>query len=567
MTVLHTAVRTEIARALSAMGCEGLPVSFLPCPDPSMGDAGTGLAMQAARVLRRAPAAIASDLADFVRALPCVRSCNVASPGFLNFAFSDAAVATALEVQAADPRCGIRQADRAQTVVLDYGGPNVAKRMHVGHLRSLVIGESLRRILAVTGHRTVSDVHFGDWGLPAGMILDAISASEGLPSPDDLKSLYPRATAACSADPARMAAARAATAALQGGDPELGATWSKIVDDAKSEACSVFTRLGAHFDLMLGESDAHADVPAVLDAFEASGLLRREGAAFLVDLATDEDKHPVPPLVLGKEDGSSLYATTDLATIVGRKRDLSPDRIVYIVDGRQSLHFLQVFRAAGMAGLVGGVSLEHAAFGTVNGPDGKPFRTRAGNTAGLVEVLDMARDAALQRLVSGSRMADATDIEILDSADAIGLAALRVADLSSNRVAGYTLDLDRATSFEGHTGPYLLYNVVRMRNILARAAVSPGQVALGAPEERALALECLGLGDAVGRAAASMAPAEIVHWSFGLASAFSRFYAACPVLAAESTALAASRLTLCLAAEKSLSSALDLLGCRVPPAM
>jgi arginyl-tRNA synthetase len=454
--------------------------------------------------------------------------------------------------------------------------------MHVGHLRSLVIGEALRRVLGAVGHEVVSDIHLDDWGLPAGMILAEIRRrspaapwfSGAGPFPDeapistsDLATLYPTASAACSEEPEKMAEARAVTAALQSGEPSFVALWGSVVALAKRDIVATCDRMGAHFDLLLGESDAQRDIPATMEAFRAAGLLRPDGSALLVDVARPGDRHEVPPVVLEKGDGRALYATTDLATILARRRDLSPTRILYVVDGRQHLHFLQVFRAAEAAGICGDIVLEHVPFGTVNGPDGKPFRTRSGNAAGLVDLLDMERDAARGRLAGGDRLHDAPDAVIDAAADAIGLAALRIADLGSNRVTGYVLDLEKATSFDGRTGPYLLYALVRMRHILARASCAPGPVSLATPQERALAMSCLGYGDAVIRAADARAPSELVQWAFDLASHFSRFYAACPVNSADDPGTAASRLSLCLAAERALASALGLLGCRVPDAM
>jgi arginyl-tRNA synthetase len=580
-TVLHRAAEASLAAALRSLALDGLSARLSPCPDPSLGDASSGVAMQAARALRKPPTAIAADLADLMSSAPGVARSAFAVPGYLNLTFADEAVAEALSNQLHDPRCGLRACDAPERIVIDFGGPNV-KPMHVGHLRSLVIGESLRRVLGAVGHEVVSDIHLGDWGLPAGMILSEIRRrspaapwfSGGGPYPDeppfaatDLATLYPAASAACATDPDRMADARAVTASLQSGEPGLVALWGSVVAMAKRDIVATCDRVGARFDLLLGESDAQRDIPATVEAFRSAGLLRSDGTALLVDVARQDDRHEVPPLVLEKEDGSALYATTDLATILARRRDLAPARILYVVDGRQHLHFLRVFRAAEAAGIADGVALEHVAFGTVNGPDGKPFRTRSGNAAGLVDLLDMARDAARARLVDGERLAGASEADLDDSADAIGLAALRIADLGSNRAIGYVLDLDKATSFEGRTGPYLLYALVRMRHILDRATCAPGPVALGAPQERALAMACLGYGDAVARAAASRAPSELVQWAFDLAARFSRFYAACPVNAAADRATAESRLSLCLAAARALSGALDLLGCRVPTAM
>jgi len=583
MSAIHAAVEHALGGILCGLGLPETPVRLLPCPRPELGDAAVGAALQGARVLKRPPMAIAADIAAAMAAVPEVAKAEVAAPGYVNITFSDAALSAALAAQAADPRHGVRPAAAMEKVVVDFGGPNI-KPMHVGHMRSLVIGESLRRLLAAVGHDVVSDIHLGDWGLPSGMILaeirrrnpDAPWFAPGAvgPFPDgapvtvaDLATLYPDAAAACKADEARMAEARETTAALQSGQPGLAALWRSIVAVAKAGILESCDRLGAHFDLTLGESDAQPEIPALLASVEASGAARRDGAALVMDVARPDDRHEVPPLVLEKEDGSALYATTDLATILMRRRDLGAERILYVVDGRQHLHFLQTFRAAEKAGVSGGAALEHIPFGTVNGPDGKPFKTRAGNTMGLVDLLDLAKEKAKERLVGGGRLPDASPEALDDAADAIGLAALRIADLSSHRTTGYVLDLDRAVSFEGKTGPYLLYALVRLRAILAKAGQAGGPIALGPPTERRLALACLGFGDAVHRAAATRSPHELTGWAFDLAAEVSRFYADCPVVGEADAAVRASRISLCAAAEGVLASALHLLGCRVPSAM
>lgn len=582
-TVLHQAAEQLLGDVLTSLGLHGIPPIILACPRPELGDAAIGSALQGARILKRSPMSIAADIAAGMAGMAGIARIEVAHPGYVNITFADEALAAALEAQAADTRKGIPQTAAPERIVIDFGGPNI-KPMHVGHLRSLVIGEALRRMLVAVGHHVVSDIHLGDWGLPSGMILaeirhrvpDApwfVKGTEG-PFPDrvpitvdDLSTLYPQAAAACKEDEARMEEARATTAALQAGDPGLSALWRSIVALAKARIIESCDRLGAHFDLTLGESDAQHEVPGLLASLEVSGAARRDGEALLIDVARPDDSFEVPPLVVQKGDGSALYATTDLATILMRRRDLGAERILYVVDGRQHLHFLQVFRGAESSGVAGGAALEHIAFGTVNGPDGKPFRTRAGNTMGLVDLLDMAKEKARERLVDGGRLKDVSQEALEDAADAIGLASLRIADLASNRTSGYVLDLDRAVSFEGKTGPYLLYALVRLRAILAKAGEAGGGIVINHLAERRLALACLGLGEAVQRAAASRTPHELTSWAFDMAAEVSRFYHECPVTGEKDEAIRASRISLCSAAEKSLGTALELLGCRIPEAM
>ena len=693
MFVIHAQLESTLSTILDDLGLNDVPVRLLACPRPDLGDIAVGAALQGAKILKRPPLAIAADLAVRLAGVSGVAKAEVSPPGYVNVTFDDDTIVHALEAQVAHPNGGITPVDAPQTILIDFGGPNI-KPMHVGHLRSLVIGEALRRILGAVGHTVVSDIHLGDWGLPSGMILmevkrrfpDAPWFVPGAAGPfpaeppittEDLATLYPDASAACKADEGRMAEARAATAALQAGTPGLSALWRSIVVVAKAKILAVCDRLGAHFDLTLGESDAQPEVPSLIARLEGAGFARRDwgmssgmilmevkrripdapwfvpgaagsfpaeppitvgelamvfpdvsdackadegrmaearaataalnagdpglsalwqsiltakakiqgesgpldvlaegighpqwgGAALVMDVARPDDKHEVPPLVLEKEDGSALYATTDLATLVTRRRDLKADRVLYVVDGRQGLHFLQVFRAAEKAGIAPADALEHIGFGTVNDKTNKPFKTRSGSVMGLEELLDLAKQTAMERLVVGGRMADSTPAAIEAAADHIGIAALKIADLSTNRVSGYTLDLERATSVEGKTGPYLLYALVRLRSILAKAGRAPGPITLGVPAERRLAVACLGFGAAVQRAAANRSPLDLVAWAFDLAGETSRFYAECPVAGEADDTVRASRVALCLAAEEALARALDLLGCRVPEAM
>ena len=577
-TVLHAAVERALSSVLSDLGAGHLPGRLVPCPRPELGDVAVQDALAAARTLKRSPVSIASDIAARLSGLPEVASAEVVAPGYVNLRFSDAALSRSLDAQAADPARGVRPAATAERVVVDFGGPNLGKRLHVGHLRSFVVGEALCRMLRLVGHDVISDAHLGDWGLPCGQVVAQIrhlhpdapwfvpGASgpfpDTLPVPDaDLDGLYPLASVACKADPARLAEARAVTAAIQAGDPGPAALWALFSARAKASVLATCARLGVRYDLFLGESDAQADVPATLAAFDAAGAARREGEAVLVDLAAPSDRKPMPPLVLSRGDGSALYATTDLATIAGRARDLAPDRVLYVVDARQGLHFEQVFRAAAKAGLAPGIAFEHLGFGTVDGADGKPLRTRDGGVAGLDDLLDSAAAAARARVrdLDGPR-ADAV-------AEAVGLAALRVADLLNHRSNGYALDVDRATSFEGETGPYLLYALVRLRTLLAKAGTAPGPVAIAHPAERRLALACLGLGAAVQRAVDARSPHEAVRYAFALAGEVSRFYVECPVSGETDPAARASRVTLCTVARDALSLVLDAIACEVPEAM
>ncbi|MDE4914852.1 arginine--tRNA ligase [Methylobacterium sp. 092160098-2] len=573
-TVIHAAVERELDAAFAALGLGAIPARLVPCPASEMGDAAIQAALPAARILRKPPIAIAADIASAIEGIAGVASAEVAHPGYVNLRFDDRAIAAALMAEAGR----ICPVDTPERMILDFGGPNLGKALHVGHLRSFVIGESLRRMLIAVGHDVISDAHLGDWGLPCGQIVCEIrrrhpgapwfeDGTEGpfpkeLPVPDqDLDVLYPAASAACKADAGLLAEARIMTAAIQAGDPGPAALWALFASRAKLAVRRACGRLGVGYDLFLGEADAQAAVPQTLAMFEDAGVVRHDGAALLVDLAETTDRKPMPPLVLSRGDGSALYATTDLATILQRARDPKLARVLYVVDARQHLHFEQVFRAAGKAGLASGVAFEHLGFGTVDGPDGKPLRTRDGGVMRLDDLLDEAVEKA--RAVA----ADKPGVDARATAEAVGMAALKIADLSGNRTNGYVLDLDRALAFEGHTGPYLLYALVRLRTLLAKVEAGPGPVVLGHAAERRLALAVLGFGPAVHRAAAGRAPHELVAYGFPLAAELSRFYVECPVGSEPDDAVKASRIAICRATEGVLARVIDLLGCEVPAAM
>lgn len=568
---------------------------------PELGDMQCNGAMALGKSLKRNPRDIAHAVAEKLQGNAAFDSVEVAGVGFLNLRLSAALLADYARYQLDSERVGIERVNEQieQVVMLDFGGPNVAKPLHVGHLRSLVIGESLRRILACQGYRTISDVHLGDWGLQMGMLIAEIrrvfpdlSCFGASPSLDqsalpfdmqDLQQLYPRAAAACQADPERMSEAREATAQLQGGHPGYTMLWQAIRTMSLDAQKRDFDVLDAHFDLMLGESDVQSLIPDMVADLRNRSIAVESDGALVIDVAEAGDASPLPPLILAKSDGAALYATTDLATILDRARDPKLAKIVYVVDQRQALHFEQVFRAARRAGFANGIELIHAGFGTVNGADGKPYKTRQGGVAQLSDLLNAAIEKARERLAAiragagdlGESDATHADMLVVNTdldklAREVGIGAIKFADLSSFRTLGYVFNPDRMVSFEGRTGPYVQYACVRIQSMLGRAreegvlvgAIQPEHVA-----ERALLLECARFPEVVKSAAANLAPNELTDYVFGLAQAFSRFYSECPVLVADTPALRGSRLamsTLCL---RVLTQGLYLLGIAVPERM
>ncbi len=369
---------------------------------------------------------------------------TVAGPGFVNFNLTDAALAARLSVDVLEPA----PAGRAGKAVIDFGGPNVAKAMHVGHLRSSIIGDALQRVFRHAGWKVWSDVHLGDWGKPMGMLISEIALRQpSLPyfdaefsgpypetSPvtmEDLEILYPEAAAACKADPARDEAARIATAELQQGRAGYRALWRHFIDVSIAGVKREFASLGVHFDLWKGEADVDPLIAPMLDDLKARGIAYLDDGALIVNVAREGDKRELPPLMLVKRDGGVLYETTDVATIIDRVRGLDPDLVLYVVDQRQGEHFEKVFRGAAKAGYTGRASLEHIGFGTINGTDGKPFKTRAGGVLKLYDLIDMAKTEALERLVEDGIGADYPEDERVRIATAVGLAAIKFADLSN----------------------------------------------------------------------------------------------------------------------------------------
>lgn len=542
-------------------------------------------ALAAAKAAKANPRALAEKIAARLAADARFAKVEIAGPGFLNLDLADgvldAALAAPDAVFAPAPA-----ADRGR-VVVDFGGPNVAKAMHVGHLRSSIIGDALQRHLKFAGFAAVGDVHLGDWGKPMGMLITEIQArrpdlpyfdaafagpypAESPVSMDDLEELYPVAAAACKADPARDEAARAATMELQQGRPGYRALWRHFIDVSIAGVQREFASLGVSFDLWKGEADVDPLIGPMLEDLKARGIAELDDGALIVRVAKPDDKKESPPLILVKRDGGVLYETTDVATIVDRVKSLDPDLILYVVDQRQHEHFEKVFRAAIRAGYAGRAALEHVGFGTMNGPDGKPFKTRAGGVLKLFDLIAMAKAEAEKRLVEHGIGADYPAEERAEIARQVGLAAIKFADLSNYRLTNYIFDLERFTKFEGKTGPYLQYAAVRVKSLLRKAAdegAASGAVAIRAAEERDLALALLRFPDALEETIRLRAPNVMCDYAFALAQRFSSFYAAHHILSEPDAALRASRLALAGLTLRALETALGLLGLEIPDRM
>ncbi len=602
MTDLAGALGAACGDAFEALGLDRKWGAVRRSDRPELADFQCNGAMGSAKQAGRKPLDIAGDIARQLDAHPAIAEITVAGPGFLNIRVSKAALAARAATIAADNRAGALPAPDPETIVLDFGGPNVAKPMHVGHLRSAVIGDTLQRIFRFAGDTVISDVHLGDWGLQMGHLVteledeqpDLVYFDAGVTGPypdtspvtiEDLARLYPQASAKAKADPARNERSQQAVAELQAGRPGYRALLRHFIDVSVEALKRDYAFLDVSFDLWKGESDVDGLIAGLIEDFKAKDLAREDDGAWIVDVAVEGENVPVekngrttlknamPPIMLVNSRGGTGYHTTDLATILDRVQDLSPrpDRMIYVVDQRQALHFEQVFRAAGKAGLFPRDRLEHIGFGTVNGTDGKPFKTREGGTLRLADLNAMAMEEAQRKIEAAAKLPeDMPGDERAGVAALVARAALRFADLQNTRTTNYVFDLDRFTSFEGKTGPYLLYAAVRVKSLLRRAeeeGLEQGEIRIESEAERALVLALDGFGAALLGAREKRMPHILCEHVYSLAQAFSAFYGAHPVAAETDPAARASRLALSAAVLHQLETALTLLGITVPERM
>jgi arginyl-tRNA synthetase len=579
------------AIAETAFAGEGFPpeLGIVQASDrPDLAQFQCNGALAVAKQAKTNPRAVAEKIAVRLRDNPVFAKVEIAGPGFINLDIRDEALAERLRALAADDRLGAPENGKGKTAVLDFGGANVAKAMHVGHLRSAIIGNSLQRLFRANGWNVISDVHLGDWGLQMGQLISEIGHRGIAPiyfdpdyagpypakspvSMDDLEELYPAASAACKADPERLQEARAATAELQAGRVGYRALWQHFVNVSEQGLTREYASLGVKFDLWKGEASVEPLIAPMIEDLRKRGLAIESEGALVVPVAERTDKKELPPLILVKSDGAVLYGTTDLATIIDRVRSYDPDLILYVVDQRQHTHFEQVFRVARKAGYSGKAQLEHAGFGTMNGSDGKPFKTRAGGVMKLHDLIAMATGEAEKRLSEAGMATDYPEAERKDIARKVGLAALNFADLSNHRVSDYIFDLARFTRFEGKTGPYLQYAAVRMQSILEKsrkAGFEPGfEVVLHTPEERAVILQLLALPNAMSGAEQNRAPNILCDYVFTLAQIFSRFYTEHHIMSEKDAALRSTRLALVALTLAVVSKVLNLLAIDVPARM
>ena len=544
--------------------------------------------LAAAKAAGRAPRDIAESVIEALGDRAEIASVSVEGPGFINITVADEFLASHVGSAAADSRLGVPRAD-ARKIVVDYGGPNVAKELHVGHVRPAVIGESIKRLLRFVGHEVVGDVHLGDWGIPMGQLIceledrqpelpyfDPLGSgpypSEPPVTVEDLQAMYPEAAARARDDLVFAERSRRAVVELHEGRPGYTALWQHFRDVSVEAITEVYDDLGVEFDLWYGESTINDRLEAMVDGLVKSGVAYESEGALVIDVGRPEDKKEIPPFLLVKSDGATLYTTWDLATIEDRIEAMGADEIIYVVDVRQSLHFEQVFRAARRGGIAGeGVVLHHAGNGTVNGPDGKPFKTRDGGLLRLRDLISQVVERAGKRLDENDLASGYPHPERVAITRAVAMAALKFGDLRNHRTSNYIFDIERFTAFEGKTGPYLLYGAVRIKSILRNAErrdLLPGLiVAPSRKPERNLMLQLVRLPEVVDRAVHFLAPNHLAEYVYELVTDFNRFYEACHILGEEDPVLQASWLGLVELTLRQLATLLDLLGIDVPNRM
>lgn len=556
---------------------------------PELGQFQVNGALAGAKQAGRNPRQIAEEVAEALRHDERILTVEVAGPGFLNISVTDGALAQTLHSIAVDDRLGVPSSAHPRKVVVDYGGPNVAKDLHIGHIRVALIGESLKRTLQFLGHDAIGDVHLGDWGAPMGQLLAEMQERQpDLPyfdsdhsgaypaeSPvtiEDLQEMYPVAAAKVAADADFAERTRQATFELQQGRPGYRALWSHFRVVSVAALKEVYDRLDVSFELWLGEASVHSRIEPMVQKMEASGVAVLSDGAVVVPVQQPTDTQEIPPLMLKNSRGGYTYATSDVATIDERVNDLAADELLYIVDLRQSLHFEQVFRCARLAGIAPArVLLDHSGNGTVNGPDGKPFKTRSGDLPRLRDIVDDAISRARERLDEGGVALDYDESERTEIARLVGLAALKYGELSNHRASNYSFDIEKFTQLQGKTGPYVQYAAARIRSVM-RNADKAGLMA-GTPmapiagSERSLILELIRLPDVIVRTVEQRAPNHLAEYAFELTGAFNRFYDECHILSESDPARQGSWLTLVQTTLRTIELVLGLLTIEIPERM
>ncbi|MDO4474582.1 MAG: arginine--tRNA ligase [Eubacteriales bacterium] len=545
-------------------------------------------AMAGAKKYKKAPIMIAEDVVNYLEDSTCISEATAVKPGFINLKIDPAFVADYLNKMNEDESLGLSKPENPKTIVVDYGGPNVAKPLHVGHLRSGVIGESVKRICRKAGHRVLGDIHLGDWGYQMGLIITELRKRQPeLPYFDDsfdgeypteapftigeLEEIYPTASAYAKEHDEYREEALHSTYLLQNGHRGYTAVWKHIMNVSVADLKKNYENLNIEFDLWKGESDAQKYIPDMICRLKDEGFAHIDEGALVIDVKEESDTKEIPPCMIQKSDGASLYGTTDLATLVQREEDFDPDKVIYVVDKRQELHFVQVFRAAKKTGIVKeNTELKFLGFGTMNGKDGKPFKTREGGVMRLESLISEINDKMFEKITDNRTV---EEDEAKETAKKIAIAAIKYGDLSNQAAKDYIFDVDRFTSFEGNTGPYILYTIVRIKSILNKYREAENEMdALKVSEahsdsEKALMLEVCKYNSVMQTAYEEIAPHKICAYIYDLANAFNHFYHETKILAEEDKDKQKSYIALLTITKKVLESCIDVLGFEAPERM
>ena len=545
-------------------------------------------AMAGAKAYKKAPCMIAEDVVALLKDSACMEEVEVVKPRFINIRLKKAFVADYLNQMEEAEDLGIQKAENPEMIVVDYGGPNVAKPLHVGHLRSAVIGESVKRIARYIGHKVIGDIHMGDWGLQMGLVItemkerypdlvyfdesfDGEYPEEAPVTVTELEEIYPTASRKSKEDPAYKEKAMEATFKLQSGVKGYRALWKQIIKISVADMKRNYDNLNVTFDLWKGESDVHDVIPGMVDYMKKEGYAYISDGALVVDVKEDTDTKEIPPCMILKSDGASLYNTTDLATIMERMREYHPDQMIYLTDKRQDLYFEQVFRCARKTKLVDeDTELVHIGFGTVNGADGHAFKTRDGGVMRLEMLINEINEKMYQKIVE-SREVD--EEEARNTAKIIALSAIKYGDLSNQASKDYIFDIDKFTSFEGDTGPYILYTIVRIKSILAKAKEQGEDLTnltlkeADTDSQKALMMTIARFNAMMENAYDEVAPHKICAYIYDLANALNRFYHENRILAEEDETKKRSWLGLLILTKEILEACIDVLGFSAPERM
>ena len=568
--MLHKILERQLRKAVAAILPEADPATILvrPCPDPKFGDYQSNALMSLAKARKMNPRQLAADVASRIDVAQWCEPPEIAGAGFLNFRLKPSALAGALQDAARGGPLFFDKAERPRVVIIDFSSPNVAKPMHVGHIRSTILGDSLARILRLLGHRVVTDNHIGDWGTQFGKLLvgwkSNLNAAALQADPiGEMERLYKMINSACETDPKVLEAARQELVKLQSGDAENLRIWKEMIALSESQFQRIYSRLGVTFDYQLGESYYNPRLQSVVNELTGRGLARESQGATVVFF--DEPDLKETPALVQKSDGGFNYTTTDLATLQFRLEGgtwgARPDEIIYVTGAPQQLHFKQLFAIFRRWHPEAAVKLAHVWFGSILGPDGTPFKTRSGETVRLEDLLDEAEERALK--VVAEKNPEFAAKEQKKIARVVGLGAIKYADLSQNRQSDYIFNWDKMLSLQGNTAPYLLYAVTRVRSIFRKggetAPAGNSEIVLTEPGELALARHLLNFGLALEAAADDYRPNFLCAYLYELAGHYARFYENCPVLKAEGAARS-SRLALCDLTARVLKQGLDALG-------